>query len=361
MKPQNILLIGIVIIALLISASCGGKRNTQSPFREQPPEQPASTVEGEQPAAAATNTGEVNITLPLGVAVNPVSFVVSGQFAYFTDPTYGLVLIDMLDPTKLNIVAWDGIAAKPPTDLEVAGGYAYIGIGDGGIAVVDVDPLAEASVVASIADQGSVGKFMISGNFIYSADRNNGMKIIDITDPLNPVLKNSVAGSFYSVDAADGYAYLATGPDGLTIVDVDPPEDAAIVTTVPTVADGSAVDVKVLGGYAYLATGNNGGGKTTEPSGFEVINVTPPENAAVVHTVATTGDFANKIILFEGFAYAWSGNDSVEVINISNPAEASITSSFANWSNDKKIATFDKLMFALQYVGGLKISALTSD
>ena len=359
MKLKTLFLIGISVLVLVFFASCGGDKADESPFST--PEPPATQPEGDAGGGAAAGGTEVSIDLPPGVVVDPVDFTTEGTFAYFTDPLYGLIIINVMDPSIPMIAAWDEIADNPPTELIVSGGYAYVGIDDGGIAIIDVDPMMEASVVSSFSDAGSVGEFIIVNGFIYTADPQNGLMIIDISDPLVPELLNTVEGSFHDVDFADGFAYLASGADGLTIIDVDPPEDAAIVSTVPTVANGSAVDVKVLGGYAYLATGNNGPDTVDEPSGLEIINVTPPEEAAVVHSVETTGNFAKKVILFEGFAYAWAGDNTIEVVDISAPAEASVFQSWPEWGGDKRIATTGPLMFVLEYADGVKITGMMSE
>jgi len=242
------------------------------------------------------------------------------------------------------------------------GGYAYVAISDGGISIIDVDPLAEAKVVSTFSENGSVHKFAISGNFIYTADPENGMKIIDVSDPLNPALIKSVDGNYYGVDAADGFAYLASGGSGLTIVDVDPPQEADAIKTVPTCIGGFAVDVKVLGGYAYLATGkNNPESEILGPTGVEIINLTPLDQATVFQTISTTGNLAYKIVLFEGYAYVWTGNNAVEVIRITDPTNAVVLTIFNGWALDKRIATFGNYMFALQFVDGLKITALPSE
>jgi hypothetical protein len=361
---RNILLIGIIIASLVLSASCIGKKPAD-PFRNQPPAQPQGAAGGETQGATTTGSTapgqtEVKIPLPEGVTINPVDFVAANQNAYLIDPTYGLIILDITDTSKFKWVQYDGIADNPPTALAVEGSYAYVGIGNGGLLVIDVDPLEEASVVATFSDAGSVGKIKLSGTTLYTADPVNGLQLIDVTDPTKPSVLAKVDGSFYGIDYADGYAYLATGADGLTIADVDPPSDAQIVNTVPTVPNGSAMDVKVLGGYAYLATGKNGPDEVQGPTGLEVINVTPPENAAVVHTVGTAGDLANKVVLFEGFAYAWSGDNTIDVIDISTPAEASIKQTWSNWSSDKRIATFGPVMFVLQYKDGITITAATN-
>lgn len=359
MKIRNFILIGITIFLMVFSTSCK-KKADQSPFStpEPPPAQPEGSTGG---GGAAPGSTTVNIALPPGVTVNPVDFATEGTFAYFTDPSYGLIIINVADPAKPMIVAWEELADNPPTELVVTGGYAYVGIDGGGIAIIDVDPMMEASIVSTFSDAGSVGEFIIKDGLIYTADPENGLMIINISDPTVPELVNTVEGSFQDVDFADGFAYLASGADGLTIIDVDPPEDAAIVSTIPTVANGSAVDVKVLGGYAYLATGNNGPDTVDEPSGLEIINVTPPEDAAVVHSVETTGNFAEKVILFEGFAYAWSGDDTIEVVDISSPTEASVVQSWPDWGVDKRIATAGPYMFVLEYLDGVKITGMMSE
>ncbi len=354
MKLKFLVIAVGLVIALLVLASCGGGGEQDDPFL-QPDEQPAPAGEPddgdvETASGGADGSVTVEIALPPGVSVDPVDFAIDGHYAYFTDSTYGLVIIDIADTSRLNLVAWDETGEAVPGELVVSGGYAYIGAGK--LIIIDVDPLESASLAGELDTGGDIGKFVLSGNLLYTASESEGMHIIDVGDPGAPALVNSIGGSFSGIDYADGYAYMASDAEGLTIISVDPPEDAGIVNIVGTTEDSSSSDVKILGGFAYIATAD---------TGLEVINVSPPENAEVVHSVATMGNRADKLILFEGYAYVYAADNTVDVIDIGDPAEAGISSSYPDYAGNRRIATLGDLMFVLEYEDGLKITALASE
>lgn len=354
MKLKFLVIAVGLVIALLVLASCGGGGKQDDPFL-QPDDQPAPAGEpddGDVDTASGGADGSitVEIALPPGINVDPVDFVIDDHYAYFTDSTYGLVLIDIADTSRLNLVGWTGASEIRPGELVVSGGYAYIGAGK--LIIIDVDPLESASLAGELDTGGDIGKFVLSGNLLYTASRSEGMHIIDVSDPGTPALVNSVGGSFNDVEYADGYAYMASDADGLTIISVEPPEDAGIVNIVGTTGDGSSSDVKILGGFAYIVTPD---------TGLEVINVSPPENAEVVHTVATMGNRADKLILFDGYAYVYAADNTVDVIDIGKPAEAGISTSYPDYTSNRKIATLGDLMFILEYEDGLRITALQSE
>lgn len=54
-----------------------------------------------------------------------------------------------------------------------------------------------------------------------SGEDGGGMQILDITDPVSPVIQGSIVseGRAMDVDMTDEYAYLAAGTSGLRVVD----------------------------------------------------------------------------------------------------------------------------------------------
>jgi len=98
----------------------------------------------------------------------------------------------------------------------------------------------------------------VTGGHAYMADGNNGLQIVDVTDPANLTLSGSYATADYARDiyVANGFALVAQGASGLQIIDITDPAD-------PTLSDsydssGFAYSVYAVEGFAYLADGNNG-------------------------------------------------------------------------------------------------------
>ncbi len=107
--------------------------------------------------------------------------------------------------------------------------------------------------------------------YAYIADGENGLVIINVSDPLNPSFAGnyihpphapSVAGAYdtagfaQGIAVAGGYAYLADGTNGLVIIDVSNPSNPFRLGGYDTTGDAQAVAIR--GDYAYIADGTNG-------------------------------------------------------------------------------------------------------
>jgi hypothetical protein len=151
-------------------------------------------------------------------------------------------------------------------NLSIAGNYAYI-VCARGLVIVDVsDPIAPklAGQVAApaVRDPRSIAvQFRYA--FITDAD---GLKVVDVTMPTRPRL---VQGATVRIDSANGlyvartYAYVASGSKGLTIVNVERPEEPRVdqvFDAAGTINDARDVKVAMTNAsvFAYVADGRNG-------------------------------------------------------------------------------------------------------
>ena len=152
----------------------------------------------------------------------------------------------------------------------------------------------------------------INGRYAYIASKVNGVHILDITDPLNPVWVNCIKtpGKAYDVQVSGKYAYIADGSAGLHILDVESPKEAKIVQTIDT--PGNAYGVAVRAGYAYIADGL---------SGMEVIDIDPLEMAYIVRNVPTVSE-ALTVKLSGNEAYIGCGQGLV-IADVTKPEKAS--------------------------------------
>jgi len=158
--------------------------------------------------------------------------VVSGDYAYVLGGD--LTVIDVSDPTAPGYISSYNISWTP-TDIAVAGDYAYIGwygcvpsmpCNFGGLEIVNVsDPYAPTEVhnytdytasgpVVAAAAVGSYAYLGIGLTFVPA------LEVVNISDVENPI-EGSVqylAGDVFRLTGAGSYLYVAAGSGGLQIM-----------------------------------------------------------------------------------------------------------------------------------------------
>jgi hypothetical protein len=167
---------------------------------------------------------------PNGALNDANNIAIAGNYAYITT-SEGLVIVSISDPLNPRIV--NRISLKHPKSVAIQFRYAFV-VDDEGLKVVDMTTPDQARVV--------------EGAFV----------------PLNHA---------HDVYVARTYAYVANGPEGIAIVDVEQPEHPRLDQTYN--ADGKLNDVHQVkvamtnaSLFAYVADGKNG---------MRVLQLTSPE------------------------------------------------------------------------------------
>ena len=195
-------------------------------------------------------------------------------YAFVSDAVEGLIVVDIRTladgiPTNNRIAR---VATFNPngqltgaSTITLAGDFAYVTTARG-LAIVNVtDPLqprVAAEIAAPLKSPRHVA-IQFRYGFVTDAD---GLKVIDVTFPDRPRVVDGATvplADAQGVYLARTYAYVAAGPAGLAIVDIERPERPRLDQTFT--AEGSlndARDVKVgmvnAGLFAYVADGRNG-------------------------------------------------------------------------------------------------------
>ena len=204
------------------------------------------------------------------------------NYAAITDAEEGLILIDIntfADGEPRNnflhrAVTWNpnGVL-KGARHITLAGSIAYIAA-DAGLVTVDLeDPLHPklASVVALPDVRASAVQF----RYLFATTA-RGVEVLDITRMTQPkIVQGAVVPlvDAHRIYVARTYAYVAAGPEGLAIIDVERPEAPRLYQKYT--ANGALNDARdvVIGStnaslFAYVADGKNG---------MKVLQLTSPE------------------------------------------------------------------------------------
>lgn len=247
---------------------------------------------------------------------------VSGNYTYMLDRSSrkkGLRIFDSSEsdyPVLRSFLPYDGSAA----DLAVSGNYAYIA-DNGYISIVDVTaPLAPVLTDSTIASSAP-RKLFISGNTLYIADDNAGLRLFNINAPLTPVFLGAAAtaGKPVSVYVRGNRAYVAEGNSGIEIFDVSDPSAPDLLASA-AMTDARDVCVLLDGSSIYALVANG-------EEGLLILNVTDVENpfpAPVVvdkmDTDTTPTDFtAVSVSVLGDNAFVGMETDGILALSLENP------------------------------------------
>ena len=81
---------------------------------------------------------------------------------------------------------WPGFARGQVQAVRVSGTYAYIALGQDGLAVIDISDPTRPIPVGSAAGGGQAWALDLAGNYAYVAASSNGLQIFDLASPTHP-------------------------------------------------------------------------------------------------------------------------------------------------------------------------------
>ncbi len=194
------------------------------------------------------------------------------RYAAITDAVEGLILADvttMGDFEPRNNFLHRDVAWNPDGLLDGARHAAFAGhvlyvVADRGIVVVDLDEPTHPVHRATIPMAGVQG-VMVQFRYLFAVD-GSGLRVVDVTEPFRPRV---VEGAFVPIANANRvfvsrtYAYVAAGPAGIVIVDVERPEHPREVSRFDgggRIRDARDVVVASTNAslFAYVANGDGG-------------------------------------------------------------------------------------------------------
>jgi hypothetical protein len=223
-------------------------------------------------------------------------------YLYVADAQEGLILINaatLLDGDPRNNFLKRAVTFNPDGILNgasfvaTAGNYAYVSC-DRGVVIVNINHPLKPEVVSVIPLRGA-GHTAIQFRYLFACDT-EGLKVIDITDVAKPAVKAAVPlPEARDIYVARTYAYIAAGPRGLAIVDIERPEHPAAPKFCNLVNDAYAVRIGMTNAstFAYVADGRNGLRvlQLTSPARTEGLwGFSPEPEPELIATYKTKGD-----------------------------------------------------------------------
>lgn len=226
-----------------------------------------------------------------------------------------IVLAASLSAQQIEYVGstlWSGVS-----DIRVRDNYAYCSCVNG-VMIFNISHDSTINFVSKLYLGGNGNGIEISGNYAYIADGICRLRILDISNPDNPILLGTCAtgGSAVDIYVSGIYAYIADAVNGLIMIDISNPINPHILGIVSYNYYASKI-VKVQNNIAYLNTSQRNTGATI----LRFIDVADPLNPITLGEY-NPGYFAQvSDIAVEGnYAFLVEDNNRLRILNISNPA-----------------------------------------
>jgi len=324
-----------------------------------------------------------------GVTVTPATRAVAGQFTYTpyagvqwdgNQPSVGGVylfynfwnefgfasggpLVLAASSEEPSVVVTVIPATIPPTSVEghvelvghiggkcnavaLQGEYAYVGVGPRLIILDASNPLHVYLVGKTRPLPGVVRGIFVAGSYAYVASDPGGLRVVDVSTPSNPIEVGSENSHGYAMDVVvkGDYAYV-TYYNGLSLIDVSAPSHPMEVGFCVTPGD-DATAATVAGGYAYVAAG---------PAGLRVVDVSTPSSPIEVGTLNTPSEArgVRDVTVAGGYAYVADWDAGLRVVDISTPSNPTEVGFHDTPGYARSVAVVDGYAYVADHYEGL--------
>lgn len=240
-------------------------------------------------------------------------------------------------------------ATGDPQQTFIFNNYLYIACGNAGLKIFDITDPVNIIYKGSLDTELNFYRVFVSGDFAYVSEKVNpsteNLKIINISEPSSPVLTSSIAisNSISGIYVLGNYVYIANGSEGLKVVDVSNVNRPQVVASIDT--NGTAHSLFVSGNYAYIANGT---------SGLMIIDISDLTKLKRIGSVYTQSE-AFDLDIVGSHAYLAGTSKGLTIINISNPTSPQITSSVDSIGSAYNISVSGNYAYIGKYSGGFEL------
>ncbi len=215
------------------------------------------------------------------------------------------------DSFNVEITVADTI--QDSTNFEVTGGFSHV-----------------YNKIGNWSDSGSVHKVIVEDGYAYVADGSNGFRILDISNvsditQVGFYRPNSAICYDLVLDSVKEHVYLAYGTNGFIILDIDNIASPNIVgqTNDFLIGTNETLAIDIDEHYAYLACGYQG---------LVLVSFVDPAVPTRIGNGYNNGEYARDIVkkehAGEEYAFITFRNHGLEIINVGNPVNPNLYSSY---------------------------------
>ncbi len=245
---------------------------------------------------------------PVDVCITGVSFV---KFVYVACAS-GLKIYSS---STSNPVLMGGLDTPgTPNKIFRYSHYAYLATGsNGGLRIIDITNVLNP-VETGFLDTYNAKSVFVLANYAYVADGTAGLKIIDISNPAAPTQVGYAPSEDVAVDVVvmdygfGKYAFVADGGGLICYIVSNPSSPYKVGEKIPSSNLAAALCTSGTS-YAFVSESQDG---------VKIIDISYPYTLEGLNNISTPG-FANGVIVSNDYAYLADGSNGLRIININDP------------------------------------------
>ena len=140
-----------------------------------------------------------------------------------------------------------------------AKGYLYNAVHGGGLRISQTDASGVPTLVKTLGGFTNAWKVDVQGNYAYVADAEAGVRVVDVSDPPNAQIVQTVPtlGPTRDIDADGDRVYVAMGGQGVDVFDASDPAKLTHIATINTNGSAQAVssdgEVLAVAAWSHVA------------------------------------------------------------------------------------------------------------
>ncbi len=243
-----------------------------------------------------------------------VSVSIKDQYAYALSLNGDLKVINIYDssnPRTVSTIANIAIAKQSV----IVKSYLYLLNSSSAIDIYSLIDSSNPVWEKQLAFSASFG--MVEGDFLYLATTTK-LFVLDITDPLNPQEVDSIntTGTISDMALYEENIYVSTLNNGLEIIDISNPNNLKFVAALPLSFSGSGLAIEVDKGYAYIIVE-----EVVTPSSsnylVDIIDVKIPTSPALSVSTNKRNKEISSLGVIDEYFYAGIYNDSIDIYQTS--------------------------------------------
>jgi len=270
------------------------------------------------------------------------------KLLYIADGAAGLSIINVNNPSSPSLKgSFDIVGLNDVRDVVLYGGYAYLGDGEAGIAIVDVRDPTLPSLAGNYTVRPNIRALAMKGTLLYKLDETDGLEILSLSNPENPVSINGliIVGSKKDIYISGSVAAILLS-DRMVTADLANPLNPVLKGTISLTP--STESVHLISGFAFVANGM---------AGIKAISIGDLSSPYIVAGYDTSG-YAKSCVVSGEDVYVGDGDTGVVVLSIKG-GKFSLKSRYLTSGMTCGIAVKEENVFITSGYSGIKSVNIT--
>lgn len=238
----------------------------------------------------------------MSVSGNQICVATENGLLLFKSGTTGL-----LDP--VNEFPTPGLS----NSLAFRDPYMYVANQNNGISILDVHEFENPVPVQFVPVENEIFSLAVKNNYLFTSNR--GLSVFDISNPIEPILLShlDMNQTSYKMYILEDILYLAAGTTGLALIDISNPVQPVLMSVLNTPGIAYDMDIHPDEKKLYLADYNGG---------LRIVDISDPVSPLELGSI-TKNSFKPIATVKVKHPFVWVGgpNFGIRIFDMSNLAE----------------------------------------